>query len=130
MAKEIYRKLEIYEESILLLINPPSDYFGLIECTDFVPERTSSIGKAEVIHIFSNSERELRKHLVQFSKTMTPNAKIWVSWYKKSSGLQSELNYNIITMFAKPLGFVDVKVCSLNQHWTSMKLVIRRDLRD
>jgi hypothetical protein len=54
---------------------------------------------------------------------------IWVSWPKKSSGTQTDLTEDGVREIALPLGLVDVKVCAVDETWSGLKLVIRKNLR-
>jgi hypothetical protein len=54
---------------------------------------------------------------------------IWVSWPKKSSGVTTDLDENIIRDFALKNGLVDVKVCAVDEVWSGLKLVIPVKLR-
>lgn len=53
------------------------------------------------------------------------NGMIWVSWYKKSAKIETDLNENIIRDIALNNGLVDVKVCAIDEIWSGLKLVIR-----
>ncbi len=59
-----------------------------------------------------------------------PDGMIWVSWPKKSSGAETDVSENKIREIALPLGLVDVKVCAVDETWSGLKLVIRRELRN
>jgi hypothetical protein len=52
-----------------------------------------------------------------------------VSWPKKSSGVASDITEDVIRDVALPLGFVDVKVCAVDEIWSGLKLMIRRENR-
>ena len=54
---------------------------------------------------------------------------IWVSWHKKSSRLPTEITEDTIRDTALAIGLVDVKVCAVNDVWSGLKLVIRKELR-
>jgi hypothetical protein len=54
---------------------------------------------------------------------------IWVSWPKKSSGVPSTVTEDSIREIALPLGLVDIKVCAVDETWSGLKLVIRKELR-
>ena len=54
---------------------------------------------------------------------------IWASWPKKSSGVPSEITEDVVRELALPLGLVDVKVCAIDETWSGLKLVIRRENR-
>jgi len=51
---------------------------------------------------------------------------VWVSWPKKSAGVPSGVNEDVIGAVALPLGFVDVKLCAINEARSGLKLMIRR----
>jgi hypothetical protein len=52
-----------------------------------------------------------------------------VSWPKKSSKVASEITEDVVREVALPLGFVDVKVCAIDETWSGLKLVVRKELR-
>ena len=54
---------------------------------------------------------------------------IWVSWPKKASGVPSTVTEDVVRRIALPLGLVDVKVCAVDETWSALKLVIRKELR-
>ena len=60
---------------------------------------------------------------------MKPNAAIWVSWPKKSSKVPTDLTEDVIREIALPMGLVDIKVCAVDEVWSGLKLVIRKELR-
>jgi hypothetical protein len=54
---------------------------------------------------------------------------IWVSWPKRSSKVATDITEDVVREVALPLGLVDVKVCAVDETWSGLKLVIRRELR-
>ena len=54
---------------------------------------------------------------------------IWVSWYKKAAKLPTEITEDTVREVALPLGLVDIKVCAVDEKWSGLKLVIRRENR-
>ena len=54
---------------------------------------------------------------------------IWVSWPKKASKVPTDITEDVIRSVALPLGLVDVKVCAVDDTWSGLKLVIRKELR-
>ena len=53
----------------------------------------------------------------------------WVSWPKKSSKVPSDITEDVIREIALPMGFVDIKVCAVDDTWSGLKLVVRKELR-
>ena len=60
---------------------------------------------------------------------MAPDGHVWVSWPKQASGVPSEISEDTIREIAPPLGLVDTKVCAVDEVWSGLKLVIRKELR-
>ena len=63
-------------------------------------------------------------------KAIEPNGAIWISWPKKSSGVTSSVTEDAIRKAALPLGLVDIKVCAVDETWSGLKLVVRKELRN
>jgi hypothetical protein len=54
---------------------------------------------------------------------------IWIAWPKKASGVTTDVSENAIRDFALTLGLVDIKVCAIDETWSGLKLVIRKENR-
>jgi hypothetical protein len=67
--------------------------------------------------------------LASYRAKLKPTGMIWVSWPKKSSRAPTDITEDTIRDIALPLGFVDVKVCAVDEVWSGLKLVIRKELR-
>jgi hypothetical protein len=50
---------------------------------------------------------------------------LWISWPKKTSGVQSDLNENVVRDIGLAKGMVDVKVCAVDDVWSGLKFVFR-----
>lgn len=86
-------------------------------------------GNLDLIHIFAKRRRELERSLSDLQKRIRPDGVIWISWPKKASLLPSDVNGDVVRGLALPLGLVDVKVCAVDEVWSGLKLVIRKELR-
>ena len=82
-----------------------------------------------MVHVFSSKKAELSKALVACRKKLDPRAMVWVSWPKKSARVPTEITEDVVREVALPLGFVDVKVCAIDDTWSGLKLVVRKELR-
>ena len=60
---------------------------------------------------------------------MNPDGSFWVSWYKKAAKLPTEITEDTVREAAFPLGLVDIKVCAVDEKWSGLKLVIRKENR-
>ena len=54
---------------------------------------------------------------------------MWVSWPKKAAKMPTDITEDAVREIALPLGFVDVKVCTVDDVWSGLKLVVRKELR-
>jgi hypothetical protein len=62
-------------------------------------------------------------------KSMRSDAAVWVSWPKKSSGVATDVTEDTIRAVALPMGLVDIKVCAVDDTWSGLKLVVRKERR-
>ncbi|HUJ15524.1 MAG TPA: DUF3052 domain-containing protein [Thermoanaerobaculia bacterium] len=118
------KKLGIEPGATILLDGAPDDY----------PSKGANIARSisdrvDLVHIFSKSAGELDAKLRRLRDRIRPDAVVWVSWPKKSSKVPTDITEDVIRDIALPLGFVDVKVCAVDDVWSGLKLVIRRALR-
>ena len=80
-------------------------------------------------HLFVTHRVMLEHKLAALRTLIEPAGFVWVSWPKRSSGQPTDITEDVIRDIALPLGFVDVKVCAIDETWSGLKLVIRRALR-
>lgn len=81
------------------------------------------------MHHFTSDRVELARWLPRYRERLDPDGMIWVSWPKRSSGVPSTVTEDVVRELALPLGLVDVKVCAVDETWSGLKLVIRREER-
>jgi hypothetical protein len=60
---------------------------------------------------------------------MTQAGGIWIAWPKKASGVATDVTEDVIRTVALPTGLVDNKVCAIDETWSGLRLVVRRELR-
>jgi hypothetical protein len=75
--------------------------------------------------LFTKSKAELAGDFKRISKLLAPAGMLWVSWPKKSSGVLTDLNENIVRDIGLDAGLVDVKVCAVTEVWSGLKFVRR-----
>jgi hypothetical protein len=125
-SASLTRKLGIKEGFIIKLIDAPDYYFRLF--TDFPYNVTINEDYSienNFIHYFVKDAETLNVLLPQLRIEMLKNGMIWVSWPKKSSSLKTDVTEDIIREIALRNGLIDVKVCSVDETWSALKLLIR-----
>lgn len=80
-------------------------------------------------HVFHTSAAKLEADLKKLRTQIAADGQVWVSWPKKASKVETDITEDVIRTLALPLGFVDVKVCAVDEVWSGLKLVIRKELR-
>ena len=124
------KKLGFKEGSRVLLIDAPKDYVQLFEPP---PAGLEFIAKpariVDIAHIFASQRATLSKHLSRLREALPAHASIWVSWPKKAAKVPTDITEDTIREVALPLGFVDIKVCSVSEVWSGLKLVLRKEFR-
>ena len=83
----------------------------------------------EFVHIFVTSRALLDCELRMLLPLLDPAGMIWVSWPKKASKVPTDITEDVIREIALPLHLVDVKVCAVDEIWSGLKLVIRKEHR-
>ena len=81
------------------------------------------------VHVFVKSSAELSRKLRIYRESMAHDGVLWISWPKKCSGVATDVTEDRIREFALPLGLVDTKVCAVDEIWSGLKLVIRKEQR-
>ena len=129
-GKPVSTKLGIKEGTRVAVVNAPGDYAklvgGLPPAARVVPPSSKDI---DVVHVFATERRALEKELIRWRKSIAPDATIWVSWPKRASKVPTDITEDVIRDVALPMGLVDVKVCAVDETWSGLKLVIRKELR-
>jgi hypothetical protein len=80
----------------------------------------------DLIHLFVETKKEFESEMKGLDQVIKKNKKIviWVSWYKKSSGIVTDVTEDTIRNFALRNGLVDVKVCAVSDSWSGLKLLV------
>lgn len=125
------QKLGIKPGATVVLINEPRNYRKLLgPAAKFSHFSDKAESEASFVHLFVTERSELEKKLRQLRKKLSDTGTLWVSWPKKSAGLPTDVTEDVIRAVALPLEFVDVKVCAVDEVWSGLKLMIRREHRD
>jgi hypothetical protein len=123
-------KLGIKAGQKVVTIGVPAGYRKLLLP---LPEKVSFTSEikagAAFVHIFVSERKLLEKKLRRLRKLIADTGTLWISWPKKSSGVATDVTEDTIREAALPLGFVDVKVCAVDETWSGLKLMIRRENR-
>jgi hypothetical protein len=79
----------------------------------------------DFLHVFVTTRAELEAYFAVAKANMKPNAILWISWPKKSSKIETDLDKATIRQFGLDGGLVDTKVAAVDADWSGHKFVIR-----
>jgi len=121
----LLKKLGIKPGHKLVLINQPGNYFELLEA-DVTDQLCNKNEVPDLIHLFTVTKKEFESEMKRLDPVIEKNKKIviWVSWYKKSSGMATDITEDTIRNFALKNNLVDVKVCAVSDIWSGLKLLV------
>lgn len=89
-------------------------------------ERAKTLKKdLDLLHLFTESKSALNREMPKLRDSMKPNAALWISWPKKSSGVKTDLDENVVRDIGLKAGLVDIKVCAVDEVWSGLKFVFR-----
>lgn len=124
------RKLGITGGSRLYIADAPPHYRELLEPLPpdvaFAGEPSADV---DLLHLFFTRATDLGEALATLRNLIDEAAAVWISWPKKSAKTGSDITEDVVRALALPLGFVDTKVCAVDETWSGLKLVVRKELR-
>jgi hypothetical protein len=94
-----------------------------------VAKKLPAEGTLDVAVVFIKKRGELAGKIAEVRAKMTPSAGLWIAWPKKASGVPTDMTEDVIREVALPTGLVDNKVCAIDEIWSGLRLVIRREHR-
>ncbi|NHF59008.1 DUF3052 domain-containing protein [Flavobacteriaceae bacterium TP-CH-4] len=122
------KKLGLKEGFKIVLYQQPENYFDLLQ---YWPEGIAILEDAQTessdfIHLFCLHFEELQQVLSTYIQALKKNGSLWVSWPKGTSGIETDLNRDVIREYIlKTTPLVDVKVAAVDQDWSGLKFMYR-----
>ena len=124
------KKLGIKEGASVAFLEAPADFD---ETVAPLPEGVDVARNAgpglDVVVFFTRARGELEERIEELRAAIAPAGGLWVGWPKRASGVETDMTEDVVREVALPLGLVDNKVCAIDETWSGLKLVIRKELR-
>lgn len=127
----LVKKLGIKPGDTVMPVHEPDNYFDLL---GELPEPVKLVRKGysdpvDFIHLFAADRKTLHHELPDLKPVLDKNGMIWVSWIKKSSKMESNVDESEVRNFGLKSGLVDVKICAVDKDWSALKFVYRKEDR-
>ena len=121
------KKLGITERSTVALLGAPPGVLG--DLPTGVTVKRQARGKADVVVAFFTERRDFERRIDALGRMIFPSGGLWLAWPKRSSGLETTMGDDVVRAVALPLGLVDNKVCAIDETWSGLRVVWRRERR-
>lgn len=131
-ATPLARKLGIKSGHVIALLDAPSTLPELLApLPDETDVRTSlDGGPFDIVLCFTTKRDDLVRVVAQVQPVLAVAGGLWIAWPKKAARLPTEVTDDTVREVALPVGLVDNKVCAIDETWTGLRLVLRRELRN
>jgi len=124
------RKLGIKEGEKLALLRAPENFReALGELPDGVSVSTRTGRDIDVMVAFFTRRAELERRLPKLMEALDVDGGLWIAWPKRSSGGGTDITEDTLREVGLPLGLVDNKVCAIDETWSGLRLVYRKETR-
>lgn len=124
------RKLGIKAGHRVLIVGLPAGFpVEVLENPGAELHRRAGRAPYDVVLAFVTDRRTLVRRLEALPPRLTPGGALWFAWPKRSSGVPSDLDENVLRAVVLPTGLVDTKVCAVDTTWSALRFVLRLALR-
>ncbi|MCW2991061.1 MAG: hypothetical protein JWM73_1655 [Solirubrobacterales bacterium] len=111
-------------------VNPPENLAELLgELPDGVRVLSDLEGPLDLIVCFVTERRVFEQRLTALRRALAADGMLWIAWPKKASKVATTMTEDVVRAVALPTGLVDTKVCAIDETWSGLKLVVRKELR-
>lgn len=121
------RKLGVRPDARLLLVDPPPDADTLLGP---LPPGADAVTADDPPHrlvlLFARDSATLDRALPSLAEALAPDGGLWIAWPKKSSGVPTDLSFDVVQRAGLATGLVDNKVCAIDAVWSALRFVVRR----
>jgi len=122
----LVKKLGLKPHTKVYFFQPPEKYFDwLYPIPEGINLKPVLNGELDFIHLFVKDRKTFQKEFSRAIKSLNKSGMLWISWPKKSSKVETDLDENVIRDYGLKEGLVDVKVCAVSEVWSGLKFVFR-----
>ncbi len=123
------KKLGVTPETRLVLLDAPDGFADLLGRGGDASVRSTLRGAADVVVAFVTERRVLERRVEALGRAIFPDGTIWVAWPKRASRVPTDVTEDVVREVALPHGLVDNKVAAIDETWSGLRLVWRRERR-
>jgi hypothetical protein len=129
-SRSLVEKLGIRPGTGVVVLDGPSDFPATLgPLPQGAGIRKRLYRGAAFIHQFARRQDDLAAAFPRLAQALPDDGMIWISWPKRTSKIATDLTEDVVRSLGLPLGLVDVKVCAIDETWSGLKFVRRKELR-
>ena len=113
----------------MFVAEPPSFREALGPLPEGAKVTSQLRGRKDYIHVFAKNAKVLERKLRSVVTVLDVNGMAWISWPKKSSGVVTNVDDGVVRRLGLAAGLVDVKVCAVDETWSGLKFMFRKEDR-
>ena len=109
-------------QSRTLVVGPAPD---AVVAQLFGPQRRATAKPYDVIVGFCPDRRTLDRLTATLPARLTVAGGLWLCWYKRASGIPTDIGEKEVHETGLATGLVDVKIAAIDDHWSGLRFVKR-----
>ena len=120
------KKLGIRDNCSVVVVNPPDRFERKLDPLPAYTKIVTDPKNANVAVLFASSLAELARDFRPLAKALPEKTALWIAWPKKASGVKTDLDGNVVREFGLDAGWVDYKVCAIDETWSGLCFARRK----
>ena len=126
----LLQKLGIKEGTRMTAVNAPSDFRANLGVLPLAVEWANRVRPPlDLIVAFHTRRATLLANWPALIAAAAPDGAVWIAWPKRASGMPTDIDDNVLREELLPSGWVDNKVCAIDETWSGLRFVLRKERR-
>jgi hypothetical protein len=124
------KKLGIVEGTRFAVRHAPDDFAATLGELPATADWRAQVRRGlDVVVAFHTSRTALVREWERLTAAVAPNGTVWVAWPKRASKVPTDITEDVLRAELLPTGWVDTKVCAIDETWSGLRFSLRRELR-
>ena len=128
-ATPLVKKLGFKPGMTAAFLDAPDWLEALLGELDGVTVKRALRGRADIVLCFVTARRDLERRAARLREAIAPDGMVWICWPKRASKVATDMTEDVVREVLLPTGLVDNKVAAVDETWSGLKLVVRKELR-
>lgn len=123
------KKLGIGDDTVFAVLHAPAGFDAVLGDVGDAVRQQHLLPPVDVVITFHTKRADLLREWPRLTAAAEPDGAVWIAWPKKGSGVASEITEDVLRAELLPTGWVDNKVCAIDDTWSALRFVQRKDQR-